>query len=190
VKTSKGVYEADYLFSALPAPVIGKLLIPELAYLPMKGTTIVSLGYRKNVLKKKGFGYLVSSKEKEDVLGVVFDSNVFPQYNKLSDETRLTVKLKSPNISDSEARFLALKGVSKHLEINAAPDVSMVVHASHVFPQFLVGHHSRMQALEAALALRYPNLKLVGNYLYGVGVNDCIARARSVAESFLSATAS
>ncbi|MGH2637827.1 MAG: protoporphyrinogen oxidase [Rhabdochlamydiaceae bacterium] len=190
VKTSKGIYEADYLFSALPAPIIGKLLIPELLNLSMEGVTIVNLGYGKNVLKKKGFGYLVSSKEKEDVLGVVFNSMTFPQYNRLPQETRLTVKLKNSMISDDEARSLALKGLSKHLGITAQPDVSMVIRAPRVFPQFLVGHHSRMQTLEEELAKRYPCLKLVGNYLYGVGVNDCIARARSVAENFLNATAS
>lgn len=185
IKTSKGDYEADYVVSALPAPVIGKLLIPELAHLPMEGATIVNLGYSKNVLKKKGFGYLVSSKEKEDILGVVFDSNAFPQYNKLPEETRITVKLKKGCISDSEARSLAMRGIAKHLGITATPDVSMVFRAPQVFPQFLVGHQDRMRALEGELVRKYPRLKLVGNYLYGVGVNDCIARARECAQKFL-----
>jgi oxygen-dependent protoporphyrinogen oxidase len=190
VKTSKDVYEADYLFSALPAPVIGRLLVPELSHLPMEGTTMVNLGYPKNVLRRKGFGYLVSSKEKEDILGVVFDSNVFPQYNRLPEETRLTVKLRKGVLSDSEARAFALKGVAKHLGITTPPAVSMVIRAPQVFPQFLVGHQGRMQALEEELARRYPRLKLVGNYLYGVSVSDCVARARSVAASFLSAVES
>ncbi len=190
VKTSKGLYEADYLFSALPAPVIGKLLVPELAHLPMEGTTIVNLGYGKNVLNKKGFGYLVSTAEKEDVMGVIFNSNSFPHYNRLPQETRLTVKLKSIDISENEARTQALKGIAKHLGITEKPDVSMVIRAPQVFPQFLVGHQGRMRALEEKLGAQYPHLKLAGNYLYGVGVNDCIARARSVVDSFLSATAS
>jgi protoporphyrinogen/coproporphyrinogen III oxidase len=190
VKTSKGLYEADYVVSALPAPVIGKLLVSELAHLPMEGTTIVNLGYSKNILKRKGFGYLVSSKENEDVLGVVFDSNAFPQYNRLPEETRLTVKLKKGSISDSEARSLAMRGLAKHVGITAQPDVSMVFRAPQVFPQFLVGHQDRMHAIEEELSKRYPRLKLVGNYLYGVGVNDCIARARSVVVSLLSATVS
>lgn len=190
VKTSKGVHEADYLFSALAPPVIGKLLIPELASLPMEGVTMVNLGYGKKVLKKKGFGYLVSSKEGEEVLGVVFDSNVFPQYNRRPEETRLTVKLKRADVSESEARFLALKGIEKHLGITELPDVSMVVRAPSVFPQFLVGHHRRMQTLEQEVAERYPHLRLLGNYLDGVSVNDCIARARSVVASFLSASES
>ncbi|MBP7075040.1 MAG: protoporphyrinogen oxidase [Rhabdochlamydiaceae bacterium] len=190
VKTSKGSYEADYLFSALPAPVIGKLLIQELAHLPMEGAMIVNLGYAKNVLNKKGFGYLVSTKEKEDVMGVIFNSNSFPHYNRQPKETRLTVKLKDLDISENEARTQALKGIAKHLGIIEKPDVSMVIRAPQVFPQFLMGHQDRMSALEKKLEAQYPHLKLAGNYLYGVGVNDCIARARSVVESFLSTTAS
>lgn len=190
VKTSLGEYEADDLFSALPAHVVGKFLAPELAHLPMEGTTIVNLGYKKRVLNKQGFGYLVASHEKEDVLGVVFDSCVFPQYNRWPEETRLTVKLRKDTFSDDEARSLALKGIAKHLRIRALPDVSMVTRAPQVFPQFLVGHHARMEALEQELKIRHPRLKLVGNYLYGVGVSDCIERARSVAENFLKEVAS
>lgn len=185
VKTSKGVYQTDYVFSALPAPIIGKLLIPELTQLIMHGTSIVNLGYRKKILKKKGFGYLVSSKEDDEVLGVVFNSNTFPQYNRFPEETRLTVKLKSATLSDGEARSLALKALSQHLGITEQPDVSIVIRAPQVFPQFLVGHQSRMQTLEQEVERKFPHLKLVGNYLYGVGINDCIARSQSVAKGFL-----
>lgn len=182
VRTSKNVYQADFLFSALPAPVIGKLLVPELARLKMQSATIVDLGYHKSVLKQNGFGYLVASGENEDVLGCVFNSNTFPHYNQSKGETRLTVKLKTAG----DPRSRALKALSKHLGITATPDVSHVTHAPDVFPQYLVGHHTRMQNLESELKKKFPNFYLVGNYLYGVGVNDCIARARSVAASFLS----
>ncbi len=190
VKTSKETYEADYLFSGLPAHVIGKLLVPQLIQIPMRGATIINLGYRQKVLKKKGFGYLVSSKENEEIMGVIFNSNVFPQNNRTSDETRITVKLKDGGLSEGEARALALKGLAKHLGITAQPAVSLVIRAPQVFPQYIVGHHARIQKLEEELLKQHPRLRLLGNYLYGAGVNDCIARARSVAASFLSAAAS
>lgn len=184
VRTSKKVYKPDFVFSALPSQTIGKLLVPELLQLPLRGTTLVNLGYSKNVLRKKGFGYLVPPKEKEEVLGVIFDSNAFPHYNHLREETRLTVMLKLRQ-SESEARSLALKAVAKHLEITTSPDVSLVMQAPHVFPQFLVGHEARMRALEESVQKRYPRLRLSGNYLYGSAVNNCIARAKAVVEDFL-----
>jgi protoporphyrinogen oxidase len=39
---------------------------------------VVNLVYDKRVLPMAGFGYLVPDREKEAVLGVVFDSCTFP----------------------------------------------------------------------------------------------------------------
>ena len=190
VTTSKGSYEADYIFSALPSHIIGRLVFPQLLQIPLHGTTLVHVGYRKNVLHKNGFGYLVSSKEKDDVLGVVFDSNAFTQFNLTKDETRLTVMLKKEDLSDAEARDLALKGLKNHLKIKDHPDVSLVLRAPKVFPQLKLGHEKILNDVEALRKEKYPQLRLVGNYFYGVGVNDCIARAKSVSDIFLSETVS
>lgn len=190
LKTSQNVYETDFLFSALPCHIIGRLLLPQLLNISLHGTTLVHLGYRKKVLKKSGFGYLVGSQEKEDVLGVVFDSNAFTSFNHSPQETRLTVMLKRDDLSDGEARDLALRALKKHLKIKEQPDVSLVLTASKVFPQLKVGHEKILKEVETTLQQKYPRLRLVGNYFYGVGVNDCIARAKSVADIFLRETAS
>jgi oxygen-dependent protoporphyrinogen oxidase len=190
LRTSQNVYETDYLFSALPCHVIGRLLLPQLLNISLHGTTLVHLGYHKRMLKKKGFGYLVGSQEKEGILGVVFDSNAFTAFNRSPEETRLTVMLKSDDLSDGEARDLAMKALKKHLKIKDQPDVSMVLSAPKVFPQLKVGHDKILKEIEANVKQKYPRLKLVGNYFYGVGVNDCIARAKSVSEIFLRETAS
>jgi oxygen-dependent protoporphyrinogen oxidase len=39
---------------------------------------VVNLVYQGNVLPTNGFGYLVPDQEDEAILGVVFDSCVFP----------------------------------------------------------------------------------------------------------------
>ena len=190
VKTSKALHEADYVFSALPSHIIGRLLFPQLLQISLHGTTLVHLGYHKNVLKKNGFGYLVASKEKDDILGVVFDSNAFTQFNRSEQETRLTVMLKQDDLPEGQARDLALKGIKNHLKIKDHPDVSLVLHAPKVFPQLKVGHEKILDDVEAFRKEKYPQLRLVGNYFYGVGVNDCIARAKSVSDIFLSETVS
>ena len=189
VVTTQASYHADYLFSALPCQVIGQLAVPELLQVPLRGTTLVNLGYHQSVLKKKGLGYLVASQEDRDVLGVTFDSMAFPQFNQTPRETRLTVMLKEDHLSDGEARDIALKAVQRHLRIQQLPAVSSVTRAPQVFPQMQVGHERLMQNLEQSLRQKHPHLYLVGNYLYGVGVNDCIERASSVAANFLSAVA-
>jgi oxygen-dependent protoporphyrinogen oxidase len=189
-KTSKATYETDFLFSALPCHIIGRLLFPQLLNISLHGTTLVHLGYHQKVLKKNGFGYLVGSKEKDEILGVMFDSNSFTQFNRSPEETRLTVMLKRDDLSDAEARDLALKGLRNHLKIKDQPDVSLVLRAPKVFPQLKVGHEKILNDVEAVRKEKYPQLRLVGNYFYGVGVNDCIARTKSVSDIFLSETVS
>lgn len=190
IKTAKGSYIADDLFSALPCHILGKLLVPQLLQLSTRGTTLIQLGYNRQVLKKKGFGYLVASQEKDEVLGVVFDSNTFPQFNHSPQETRLTVMLQRDDVGEEEARNLALKALKRHLHIHDTPVVSLVMRAPQVFPQFKVGHDKLIQSIESHLLEKMPRLWLLGNYLVGPGVNDCIARAQSVAESFLREIAS
>jgi oxygen-dependent protoporphyrinogen oxidase len=175
-------YEGDYLFSALPCHVAGKLLDPELLQILQRGATVVNLGYYKPVLDKKGYGYIVSSQEQEEVLGVIFDSNAFPRDEK---GTRLTVMLKNERLEERQALEISLEALKRHLGLTASPAVYQVIQAEQAFPQMEVGHLNKIQALEKRLQEKYPNLRLVGNYLYGVGVEDCVARAKSVSESFL-----
>ena len=98
--------------------------------------------------------------------------------------------LKSDDLGEDEARALALKALKRHLKVSQPPAVSLVLRAPKVFPQFKVGHGKLIQGIESTLRSKFPRLRLVGNYLEGPGVNDCIARAQSVAESFLSTPAS
>lgn len=190
VKTSKNVHAADYVFSALPCQILGKYVASELSQMRMTGTTVVNLGYAKEVLKKKGFGYLVSSFLNDEVLGCVFNSNIFPQHNMHKKEARLTVKLRRTNLLEQEAIEIALEALRNHLGIDCSPDFAKVIKIENAFPQFDIGHLERIAAFEKKVAEELPRLKVLGNFFYGAGVNDCVARARSVSESFLSARVS
>lgn len=188
VQTKRSLFQADHCFSALPCQVVGNLLNqPELLNIKLTGTTVVNFGYPQNVLNRKGFGYIVSSQENDGVLGVIFNSNVFPQHNQREGETRLTVKLRCAELSEAEAIEMALVTLKKHLGIYAPPQAAAVVQAKEAFPQMKLGYCDWIEALEKKLEQNFPRLKLVGNYLSGVGVNDCIARAKSVSDIFLSA---
>lgn len=147
---------------------------------------MVNLGYPENVLTRKGFGYIVSSKENDEMLGVVFNSNAFPQHSRHEKETRLTAKLKRTDLSENEAVSIAISSIKKHLGIETPPQIATVIKARNAFPQMQVGYKDWMESVEKQIEKNHPRLKIVGNYLRGVGVNDCIATAKSVAESFLS----
>ncbi len=179
LKTSQGFEEFDYVISALPCHALGKLLFPELLEIEMKSATLVHLGYTHQVAPKRGFGYIVSSLEKHPLLGVIFDSMAFPQHNRHAEETRLTAFVRG-TVTD------VLEGLRQHLGIEEKPAATLVTQIDNAFPQMTVGHTQRMHALEKKIGEDYPRLKITGNFLYGVGVSDCITAARSAVENLLS----
>ncbi|MCE5317428.1 MAG: protoporphyrinogen oxidase [Parachlamydia sp.] len=183
VRLSSGrTLDADHIFSTLPAHSLQKLLpfSATLNQIPYASTAVVNLGYRKRILKKEGFGYLIPSSEREQVLGVVFDSSAFPQQG--TDETRLTVMLGDSRIPDfgawSKEKFLSIaqEALMRHLGIDQTPDLAEIKIAPRAIPQYLVGHLDRLRTMEQE-ARRYPKLTLLGSSFYGVSVNDCIARS-------------
>jgi oxygen-dependent protoporphyrinogen oxidase len=152
--------------------------------LPYATVAVVNIGFRQSLLKEKGFGYLIPSKEKEAVLGCVFDSCVFPEQNG-PQETRLTVMLGGahhPQVSqwtNRECLAFAQSALSRHLGINAMPDAISVSIAHQAIPQFEVGHGQWV----ANYKKQYESarFKFLGSAFSGVAVNDCIAYAKELA---------
>ncbi len=91
---------ADLVYSTLPASALASLLRPHnseisklLNSISYESIAVVSLGYKQRLLPLQGFGYLIPSKENENILGMVWDSCIFPQQAKWPEETRLTVMI-------------------------------------------------------------------------------------------------
>jgi len=177
--------KADHVISALPAQAIGNLLSkehPEVAQLlntfRSQSVTVVNLGYRKPVLNREGFGYLIPSLENEEILGVVFDSSVFPDQ---STGTRLTVMIRGQVNNPVD---VAMRSLNKHLKIETTPDVYHVHKAQHAIPQYLVGHLDKVSKIQELIKEKQLPLSLLGSTFKGVSVNDCIANAYQLVSNF------
>ncbi len=186
--------EADHVISTLPGHQLGRLICqmaPQafqmLQKIPHASLSMVSLGYRSQVLTKQGFGYLIPSQENEKILGMVWDSSVFPEQNRHENETRMTVmmggmrsKEKEPK-TDQQTLDLALDTISKHLNINKLPDVSHVHVVRGAIPQYLVGHANLIQGIKQEIKQQYPALSLSGTTFSGIAISDCISNAKKLA---------
>jgi len=162
---------ADRLFVAIPAKNAAKLLVPELSQIPFASLNVVNLGYDHPVLPRDGFGYLIPSQEKDPIMGVIWDSSVFPEQNRNPNETRLTVMLRP---SEKEPLEVAQTALARQLKITTFPAASRVTQANAAIPQYTVGHLARLQGIEAALP---PSIKLLGSSYRTLSVNECIAEA-------------
>jgi oxygen-dependent protoporphyrinogen oxidase len=134
------VWRADRVINALPPPF------------PTRSLWVVNLGYTSHILPRKAFGYLVPTQERESVLGVIFDSAIFPEQNK-GDQTRLTVMVRP---EENEPLKVVLDALKRHLQLFATPSYTSVFLAQNAIPQFEVGCQ----------------------YTGGVSVDACIQRAQ------------
>lgn len=187
---------ADYVISALPSFRLAALLHPKhpflgkaLEKLNYASVMVVNLGYRKPVLKQKGFGYLIPSQENETILGCVWDSCVFPQQAPGPDSTRMTVMLggaKNPEIKDwSEEKgiAMALSAMERQLGIDAVADSITVKIAKDAIPQYELGYALWSANIEEQLSFLSPRIQCIGSAFNGVSVSDCIAGAHRAANA-------
>ncbi len=184
-------WEADALFFATPSYVSAHLLrdhVPDVAesllQIPYASLTVVNVGFDREVLPFKAFGYLIPYGD--EVLGTIFDSQVFPQQNRSVEETRLTMMLRHQSTSDKDIQKMVRKLLEKHVQIQKEPSSMHITEAKRCLPQQVVGHEERIGALLSTMQRQLPGCFLAGNYLFGVSVNDCIRRSKQVAGQWAS----
>lgn len=165
-------YPADRIISALPGSTIGRLTGLWDDFL-QTDLWVVSLAYAGDVLSKKGFGYLVPTQEKENLLGMVWDSSIFPKQN-TQGETRVTAMMREGSV---EAARDAMK---RHLGVFQSPLFTSAFLAKRAIPQFQVGYWERLDRFEQEAKAKFPSLVLLGNYIKGASVDACIALAKNL----------
>ncbi len=199
VLTANGkAFQADHVISALPSQAFSRLVEPLkpslgrlLSSIAHASLVVVNVGFRKSVLKKQGFGYLVPSQEKEDVLGVIWDSCVFPEQNHSAEETRLTLMMGGAHhpflvdLSDSAILEKVAEALSNHLGVRETPDAIHIQRIYNAIPQYALGHHQTVSAIEGEMLELSSRISCLGSSLYGVSINDCIANAKKKAEDFI-----
>ena len=186
--------EFDVLILATPAYVSAQILwkaFPTMATLlekiPYASAIIVSLAYDEDILADRtGSGFLVTQSEQKTMAACTWMSNKFPgrcreghallrsfvggdQARKWmsSDNGELVCRIKD--------ELVEILGVQKE------PVSKKVYRWQNALPQYQVGHHERTERLSRDLKA-VPGLYLVGNFLDGVGISDCIRHAERVSE--------
>jgi oxygen-dependent protoporphyrinogen oxidase len=190
----------DVVVSAMPAPAakiaLGGLsfnLKQSLGGVPTAPVSVVALGYREMDVPHpmNGFGYLVPSSEKSNVLGVMWSSSMFPGVRAPAGHVLFRVFLggmRDTHVCERDDADLFLRA-REHLQwsmgIHAKPTVLTLVRHWVGIPQYELGHKRRLEQAEKAL-FDLPGLFLAGNAFHGVGVNPCTARAELVADQAIS----
>jgi oxygen-dependent protoporphyrinogen oxidase len=183
-----------YLVIATPAHTAARLITPvseeisrllrEIEYPPL---TIVYLAYDKSAVANplEGFGFLAAPSAGLNVLGCIFSSSQFAG-RAPKDKALLTTFIGGARSPDA-AHFHDDKLISKtHSElqkilgIHDEPQVVSITRWGRAIPQYNLGHAARVAKIEE-LTNQISCFHIIGNYLHGVSVGDCIKEAEKIA---------
>jgi oxygen-dependent protoporphyrinogen oxidase len=200
---SRGAWlDSDQVVLAGPAPESARLLSPldpelasHLTAIPSANLTTVALGFDEKDLEEPldGFGFLVPRSEKLRLLGVLWDSSIYPGR---APAGRVLLRAMVGGAHDPEAvtlddaALLALvrSELRRTMRLEAPPVFTFIARHAPGLPQYTVGHPDRLAAIDLGLA-RLPGLHLAGNSYRGVAMNSLIAEAPPLADRLFAARA-
>ncbi|HUO94881.1 MAG TPA: protoporphyrinogen oxidase [Steroidobacteraceae bacterium] len=193
-----GATDVDRLVLGTPAYVTARLLAgldaplaAALARIEYSPIAVVGFGYRGLAHPLDGFGLLTTSAARLPVLGVLWDSSVFPDRAPPGGKI-LRAMLggqRNPELAlKDDAALVALtrEGIARTMGVEATPDVVYVRRWERGIPNYGPGHLANVAAIDAAVA-RHPGLALIGNAYHGVAMNDCTRNGRALAERLAAA---
>ena len=179
----------DELVSTIPAYSIAaytdsklSALLQSIHYAPI---AVLNMKLSKTAIDFDGFGFLVPSSENSVVLGMVANSNTFPEHS-TCDYVVNTVMMGGSRYSIEELSGLNLKHEAgeflKHV-FNKELDVEFqeIILIDKSIPQYDVGHLDKVMQIEA---LSPNNLTLLGSYMYGVSLIDIVIKSKQLARNF------
>lgn len=191
----------DHVFLALAARDAAAALSAEpaaaelraaLEAVPYASVQVVTLRYGRDqqVSLPAGFGMLVPESASLELLGVSFDSQIFPQLSAPDTAARVSLMLggaRHPHLVDlgqEQLLSLALAHMRTCFGVTATPRDAAVSLARNCIPQFPLGFHISRDAMRNQVAALFPRLTLLGPFINGVSLNSCVDGAWSSAESF------
>jgi oxygen-dependent protoporphyrinogen oxidase len=160
-------------------------LADQLARIEYTPIAVVGLGYRAGPVPLDGFGLLTTSTSQVPILGVTWDSSIFPGRAPPGGSS-LRVMIggqRAPElVSLDEASLIetARAGLRTTMQVERAPDVSYVRRWPRGIPAYSPGHLGLVDAVFARLA-QVPGLHLNCNAYRGVAMNDCARESRELA---------
>lgn len=134
-----------------------------------------------------GFGVLIPRVEQRSLLGVLFNSSTFccrVEEGIVLVTAFLGEAVVEGRTSVAEITDVAIRETSKLLGIRGAPLSAHCTVWPAGIPQYDLGYDAVLRAAERA-SRDFPGLRLVGSYLNGVSVGDCIANGTAAGNAAL-----
>jgi oxygen-dependent protoporphyrinogen oxidase len=193
VHTARGATEVDRVVicatSFAAAAMLRSLdaeLARRLAAIEYSPIAVVGFGYRSLADPLDGFGLLTTSAARLPVLGVLWDSSIFPDRAPPGCKSvRLMIGgQRNPELvaqDDAGLVHTARIGLEKTMGLTQDPDVTYVKRWDRGIPSYAPGHVANVDAIFARAAA-IPGLYLNCNAYRGIAMNDCAKNSRELAQ--------
>jgi oxygen-dependent protoporphyrinogen oxidase len=202
VDTSRGILKADAIVlsgaAAESAAIVRELdepLATAIEGIPTAPLAVVCLGFDQAAIRREshldGFGFLVPRDEGIRILGTLWETSIY-QHRAPAGKVLIRVMIggardvEAVSLCDADLRRVVRGDLKRTMNVSAVPEFVRVTRHARGIPQYVRGHHARMQRIDA-LVQPYHGLFLAGNSYRGVSINACIADAPSVADAALGA---
>ncbi len=185
------------LLLAVPAPAAAGLLRsvqPELAAMLAKieytSSVAVALAY-ENAELPPGFGFLIPRSEGCKMLACTFVHKKF-SHRAPEGSALLRCFISSSRVpellsySDDQLHEIVRNELREILSLKAQPRFARVFRWQSALPQYEIGHLERVAAMEKMLT-QLPEVRVIGNSFYGIGIPDCVRSARKAVDAITSA---
>jgi protoporphyrinogen/coproporphyrinogen III oxidase len=197
------VLEDTQVVVAVPADVAAGLLRDEapaaaeaLRGIPSADLHVISFGFDRVDVPHAldGFGFLVPRGGRVRTLGATWNSAVFADQ---APAGKVSLRVFAGGVSDpgftalddDAALAVARRDLELTMGITAEPHPRHLARWPRGVPQFTLGHVERVRTARERLATTHPGLRLAGNYLDGVGVNDAVRTSAAAVRSLLATPA-
>jgi oxygen-dependent protoporphyrinogen oxidase len=189
---------ADRVVLSIPAYAASTIVRPLsveagtiLDSIPYSPVASIFLGFQKKDVHHSlaGFGFLVPSRERRNILGCLWSSSLFPDRAR-DGAVALTAFVgggRQPDLVDlgeDALCDLALSEVKKIMQIEGKHVYLRLTRWKKAIPQYELGHLDKIEAL-GRFEGEHSGLWFCSNFKGGISVGDCVKSARETADRVL-----
>ena len=195
VKTKFDKQIFDALVISTPAESAAKLIenldanlseqLKQIYYPPI---AMVFFGVKKENLAQRldGFGFLVPSLEKRNILGTIWNSAVFENrapdgYHLLTNFVGGARNAELFERSDEELFEIVYQELKDILGLREKPEFTHIKRWRKAIPQYLLGYEKVEESIEQ-FERAYQGIYFCSNFYKGISVGDCVKNAYALAE--------
>ncbi len=197
-----GHIDADAVVLSTPAYAAAEIIqelhaetAQALRRIPYPPVAMVYVGMERHGVRRDldGFGFLVPKKEKQQILGTIWNSTIFPE-RAPAGSVALTTFVggsRQPDLvslSDEQLIQRVLQNLNALMQLERSPAVIIIRRWQRAIPQYNLGHLGIMEVVDA-FEQRFAGVHVCSNFRGGIAIGDCVLNANKNAErvaSFLS----